>query len=199
MKVLFFLSPPELRKWLEQNHVKQAELWVGFYKKGSGRPSVTYSEALDEALCVGWIDGVRRSVDAQAYAVRFTARKAKSKWSAVNVERVRTLIEADRMHPAGLKAFESATEDSRVHSYEERNAAKFAARDEKTFHANKAAWEFFQSRPPGYRRTTTFWVTSAKKEETRQKRLATLIAVSASERVIDLLTGKPVIPKKVAN
>ena len=165
-------------------------------QKGVGRPSVTYSEALDEALCFGWIDGVRRSVDAQAYAVRFTPRQAKSKWSAVNLERVRTLISADRMHPTGLKAFASATDNSRVHSYQERNAAKFAARDEKTFHANEAAWEFFQSRPPGYRRTTTFWVISAKKEVTRQKRLATLIAVSASGKVIDLLTGKPVAPKR---
>src|SRR5215469_4200346 len=196
MKVLFFLSPPELRNWLEQNHKKQTELWVGFYKKESGRPTVTYSEALEEALCFGWIDGVRRSVDVQAYAVRFTPRKAKSKWSALNVERVRNLIAADHIHPAGLKAFESATDNSRVHSYEERNAAKLAERDEKTFHANKAAWEFFQSRPPGYRRTTIFWVTSAKKEVTRQKRLATLIAVSACGKVIDLLTGKPIVPQR---
>lgn len=196
MKVFFFLSPQELRNWLEQNHEKQAEVWVGFYKKESGRPSVTYTEAVDEALCFGWIDGVRRSVDAQGYEVRFTPRKAKSKWSAVNVERARTLIAADRMHPAGLKAFESAMDNSRIHSYEERNAAKFAACDEKTFHANKAAWEFFQSRPSGYQRTTTFWVTSAKKEATRQKRLATLIAVSASGKVMDLLTGKPVVPKR---
>ena len=146
-KFLFFLSPPELRNWLEQNHEKQAELWVGFYKKESGRPSVTYSEALHDALCFGWIDGVRRFL---------YARKAKSKWRAVNVERVGMLIAADRMHPARLKALERATDNSRVHSCEERNAAKFAARDEKTFPANKAAWEFFQSRPAGYRRTTTF-------------------------------------------
>jgi uncharacterized protein YdeI (YjbR/CyaY-like superfamily) len=196
MKVAYFPSSSDLRKWLEQNHLKRDELLVGFYKKGSGRPSITYSEALDEALCFGWIDGVRKSVDDSSYTVRFTPRQTNSKWSAVNIERVRNLSDAGRMQPAGLKAFEGAKDPSRAYSYEQRHQAKFAAADDRRFRANPSAWEFFQSRPPGYRRTTTFWVVSAKKEETRQRRLATLIDVCARRQVIDLLTGKPTLLKR---
>jgi len=196
MSIVYFPSSSDFRAWLEVNHAKCDELWVGFYKKASGRPSVTYSEALDEALCFGWIDGVRKTVDQLAYSVRFTPRKPTSKWSAVNVARVRKLITAGRMRAAGIKAFETAKDKSRVHSYEDRNSAQFAPEDEKRFRANARAWKFFESRPPGYRKTITFWVSSAKKEETRGKRLATLIEVSASGKVIDLLTGKPVVPKR---
>jgi uncharacterized protein YdeI (YjbR/CyaY-like superfamily) len=196
MKIVYFPSSSEFRKWLQQNHLKRDELLVGFYKKGSGRPSVTYSEALDEALCYGWIDGVRKRVDDSAYSIRFSPRKAKSRWSAVNIERVRQLTAEGRMQPAGLKAFAGAKEQPRAYSYEQRHAAKLAQADEQKFRANQAAWEFFQAQPPGYRRTITFWVISAKKEETRQRRLATLIDVSARERIIDLLTGKPVVPKR---
>jgi len=196
MHIVYFPAAPELRRWFEANGQEHEELWLGFYKKDSGRASVTYSEALDEALCYGWIDGVRRSVDEQAYTVRFTPRRPKSRWSTVNIERVRKLTEAGRMQPPGLKVFAGAREQKREYSYEQRDDAKLARADERRFRASKAAWDFFQSRPPGYRKTITFWVVSAKKEETRQKRLTTLIQTSAIGKVIDLLTGKPVVPKR---
>jgi uncharacterized protein YdeI (YjbR/CyaY-like superfamily) len=194
MDVAYFLSPNDLRKWLKANCARHSELWIGFYKKNSGRPSVTYSEALDEALCFGWIDGVRKSIDAGAYTVRFTPRKAKSRWSAVNIKRVRKLIDTGRMHTAGLKAFEGAESQPRAYSYEQRNTAKLTAADERQFRANEKAWTFFQTQPPWYRRTTTWWVISAKKEETRQKRLVELISCSERQEGIKEL-HRPV-PKR---
>jgi len=186
MKERFFQSSSHFRTWLQSSHSTAAELWVGFHKKSSGKPSVTYSEAVNEALCFGWIDGVRKSVTVDAYTVRFTPRKAKSQWSAVNTKRVQKLSDAGLMHAAGLKAFEGATTQTRKYSYEQRNNAAFDKESERQFQANRKAWDFFQAQPPWYRRTATFWVISAKKEETRKKRLAALIADSAS--------GKPIKP-----
>jgi len=195
MKVIFFPTPSDFRVWLEAKHENCLELFVGFYKKSSGKPSITYPEALDEALCFGWIDGVRRSVGADAYTVRFTPRKPKSQWSAVNIKRAQELADARRMHRAGLKAFEGATDQSRKYSYEQRRQSSFDTAAERHFRANRKAWDFFQAQPPWYRRTATFWVVSAKKEETRQKRLATLIADSERGRSIKPL-ARPSVPKR---
>jgi len=185
MKVKFFRESLNFQTWLSTEGEKHVELWVGFYKKASGKPSITYPEAVDEALCFGWIDGIRKSISADAYTIRFTPRKPKSQWSAINIKRVQALAHSGRMQPAGLKAFEGATEQTRKYSYEQRNRAQFPAQDEKRFRANRKAWEFFQSQPPWYRRTATFWVISAKKEETRQRRLATLIGDSERCKSID--------------
>jgi uncharacterized protein YdeI (YjbR/CyaY-like superfamily) len=186
MKPVFFKSAADFRAWLEAQHQKRAELWVGFYKKSSTKPSITYPEAVDEALCFGWIDGVRKSVASDAYTIRFTPRKAKSQWSAVNIKRAQELADLGRMCPAGRKAFAGAKNQSRKYSYEQRHQARFQREQEWQFRANRRAWNFFQSQPPWYRRTATFWVVSAQKEETRQKRLATLIE--------DCEHGRPVKP-----
>lgn len=175
MNPVFFESPSALRDWLEENHDKAQELWVGFYKAGSGRQGITYKEAVDEALCYGWIDGVRRSFDEISYTNRFTPRKPRSNWSAVNIKRVGELIAEGRMKPSGLREFEKRA--SRGYSYES-GARELDPDLAKRFRANRKAWDFFQSQAPWYRRTTTHWVTSAKKEETRLKRLATLIECS---------------------
>jgi uncharacterized protein YdeI (YjbR/CyaY-like superfamily) len=181
--VKFFATPAQFRKWLEANHDKAQELWVGFYKKETGRPSITWPESVDEALCVGWIDGIRKKLDDESYVIRFTPRKPQSTWSAVNIARVAELKRDGRMRPAGLAAFERRRDDkSAIYSYEQRKTAVFDEAAERQFRANAKAWEFFQSQPPWYRRTATYKVISAKREETRQKRLAELIADSAGGR-----------------
>lgn len=195
MNIRFFKSRSEFRNWLESAAQKNGELWIGFYKKSSGRPSITYSESVDEALCFGWIDGLRKSVDADAYAVRFTPRKPGSQWSAINLQRVQKLTAAGAMRPAGLKAFDGATSQSRKYSYEQRHHARFDKQAERQFHSHPKAWDFFQVQPPWYRRTATFWVVSAKKEETRQKRLGTLIRDSESGQSIKPLQ-RPPVPKR---
>jgi uncharacterized protein YdeI (YjbR/CyaY-like superfamily) len=188
----FFATPAEWRAWLEKHHATEPELLVGFYKKGSGRPSITWPESVDEALCYGWIDGVRRSLGDEAYTIRFTPRKKRSFWSNVNIRRVGELIAEGRMRPAGLAAFEVRTgERSGVYSFEQKDPVAFDAAMEREFRADAAAWAYFQSCPPWYRRTATWWVVSAKKEETRAKRLATLIAESAAGRAIRVLDRKP--------
>ncbi|MFL5539589.1 MAG: YdeI/OmpD-associated family protein [Longimicrobiaceae bacterium] len=190
----FFATPAELRAWLEEHHATETELLVGFYKKGSGKPSITWPESVDEALCYGWIDGVRRSLGDDAYTIRFTPRKKRSFWSNVNIRRAGELIEAGRMRPAGLAAFEARTgERSGVYSFEQKDREKvvFGEAQARQFQANPKAWEFFQAQAPWYRRTATWWVISAKKEETRAKRLATLIAESAAGKTIRQLTRKP--------
>jgi len=182
---IFFATPAEFRAWLAEHHDRARELWVGFYKKGSGKPSITWPESVDEALCFGWIDGVRKTIDDESYMIRFTPRKPRSNWSAVNIARVAELTAMGRMHPAGLRAFEQRTEErSGVYSYEQRQHAKLDPAYEERFRANAAAWEFFQAQPAGYRRLAIWWVVSAKKEETRLKRLATLIDDSANGRTI---------------
>jgi uncharacterized protein YdeI (YjbR/CyaY-like superfamily) len=188
----FFATPAELRAWLEAHHQGETELLVGFYKKGSGRPSITWPESVDEALCFGWIDGVRRSLGDEAYTIRFTPRKRRSIWSVVNVRRAGELIAEGRMRPAGLAAFEARSgERSGVYSFEQKDAVAFDEAQAGRFQSDAQAWEFFQAQPPWYRRTATWWVISAKKEETRAKRLSTLIEDSAAGRTIRELNRKP--------
>ena len=192
MEPIFFETPAEFRAWLEEHHADEAELLVGFHKKGSGRPSMTWPESVDQALCFGWIDGVRRGIDEHSYTIRFTPRKARSTWSVVNVRRAEELIEAGLMRPAGLAAFEARTgERSGVYSFEQKDEVAFDEAQARRFQADAKAWEFFQAQPPWYRRTATWWVISAKKEETRAKRLATLIEDSAAGRTLRGLTRKP--------
>ena len=180
MKPRFFATPNAFRMWLEKNHATADELLVGFWKTSSGKPSMTYHEALDEALCFGWIDGVRRG-GADHHTIRFTPRKAKSKWSAINVSHVKRLIAAKRMKPAGLKAFEARGDKAGLnYSYETRQPFGPALRA--AFESNAKAWAFFTAQPPGYQRIATWWVMNAKREETRMTRLKALIADSAAGR-----------------
>lgn len=178
-KIVFFRSPADFRNWLKKNHASATELWVGFYKKSSGRPSITWPESVDEALCVGWIDGIRKSVDDISYKIRFTPRKPGSIWSAVNIKRAQALVEEGRMQPAGLTAFQARKENrSGIYSYEQRRdqlEEPYAS----LLRKNKAAWEFFQAQPPSYRKVAGWYVVSAKKEETRLKRLEKLIEDSS--------------------
>ena len=184
MKPTFFKTPEQFREWLEQNHASVKELLVGFHKKGSGKKSVTYAEALDEALCFGWIDGVRRTLNETSYTIRFTPRKPRSIWSLVNVKHVERLQKDGRMHSAGLAAF-AQRDPARtgIYSFENR-PRELSPEYEKEFRRNKTAWEFFQAQPPGYKRLMSFWIMSAKKDETRAGRLQRLIESSAKrERV----------------
>src|SRR5690242_19274492 len=171
-KPVFFANPSEFHVWLEKNHDKASEIWVGFHKKSSGKLGITMPESVDEALCFGWIDSVRRSVSDTSYANRFTRRKTRSTWSAINIKRAKELIRLGRMQPSGLKAFERRTDQrSAIYSYEQRQKATLSDAFEMQFRANKKAWNFFQSQPPWYRRVSAFWVLSAKREETKLKRL----------------------------
>ena len=193
MQITFFKSPSDFRTWLEQLHATAQELWVGYYKKDTGKPSITWPESVDEALCFGWIDGLRKSVDATSYKIRFTPRRPRSIWSAVNIGRAQELIKEGRMQPAGLKAFEARTEDrSRVYLYEQKDQP-LDEQYARQLRANKQAWKFFQAQTPGYQKMVSWWIVSAKKEETRLKRLAKLIADSAQGRSISpmLSTKKP--------
>jgi uncharacterized protein YdeI (YjbR/CyaY-like superfamily) len=185
----FFETPADFRAWLEEHHESEKELLVGFYKKGSGRPSITWPESVDEALCFGWIDGIRRGIDEESYSIRFTPRKPTSNWSSVNVARVAELTKEGRMRPAGTAAFERRSEArSGIYSYEQRKEAKLEPAQQREFEAHPKAWAFFNDQPPGYRRTATHWVVRAKREETRAKRLATLIEDSAAGRRLRHLT-----------
>jgi uncharacterized protein YdeI (YjbR/CyaY-like superfamily) len=189
MDPIFFETPVELRAWLEQNHDKETELFVGAYRKATGKPTLTWPQIVDEALCFGWIDGIRRGIDDESWSIRLTPRKPRSNWSTVNVKRVAELEKEGRMTPAGRAAFERrSAERSGIYSYERRMAAKLDAEQQQEFRANEKAWAFFESQPPGYRRTAIHWVTTAKREETRRKRLATLIEDSANERRLRHLT-----------
>jgi uncharacterized protein YdeI (YjbR/CyaY-like superfamily) len=176
MKTLFFATPADFRAWLDKHHASEQELSVGFYKRDSGKPSITWPESVDAALCYGWIDGVRNSIDGVSYRIRFTPRKATSTWSAINVKRVAELTKLGLMRPAGLKAFAARKGDKTgIYAYEQRKNAKLPRAYEQQFRANKKAWDFFQSQPPWYRRTAAYRVISAKQEETRLRRLAMLI------------------------
>ena len=197
MNPTFFPSPADFRDWLEEHHGSATELWVGFYKKGTGKPSITWPESVDEALCFGWIDGVRKRLDDESYVIRFTPRKPTSNWSEVNVRRVAELTREGRMRPAGRKAFAArSAAKTGVYSFEQKETARLDAASEKAFRANKKAWELYQAQPPWYRKVAAFWVMSAKKEETRQKRLATLIADSAEGRKIKQVIQDPAKGKK---
>jgi len=190
MDIIFFESPAAFRAWFEENHERARELWVGFYKTNSGKPSITWPEAVDQALCFGWIDGVRKSIDESSYKIRFTPRKPRSIWSSVNVKRVGELMEMGLMQPAGLKAFQERDEEkSRLYSYERQDPRLDDAYEVK-FRANTKAWDYFQSQALSYQKAATWWVMSAKSEDTRLKRLATLIEDSEQGKRLANLTYK---------
>jgi uncharacterized protein YdeI (YjbR/CyaY-like superfamily) len=180
MKPTFFATPAALRAWFKKHHKTADELIVGFYKTDSGKPSVTWSESVDEALCFGWIDGIRRKLDDDSYSNRFTPRRPGSNWSAINIAKVADLTKRKRMQAAGIAAFSKRTEaKSRIYTYEQKDrdqdAPVFEKGFEKQFKANKKAWTYFQSQAPYYQRLMTRWVGSAKGAETRQRRLEKLI------------------------
>ena len=180
MKPMFFPTPAAFRAWLKKHHKTADELWVGYYRKDSGKPSITWSESVDEALCFGWIDGIRKKISDEAYTNRFTPRRAGSNWSAINIAKVKQLTRKKRMTPAGLAAYKKRTEaKSRVYTYESVSHA-FDKALEKKFRANKKAWAFFQVQPPYYRKLMTGWVNGAKQEETRLRRLDKLIKACES-------------------
>jgi uncharacterized protein YdeI (YjbR/CyaY-like superfamily) len=191
MKAKFFRTPADFRAWLEERHARSSELLVGFYKRESGKPSITWHESVGEALCFGWIDGVRRRVDEMSYTVRFTPRKPGSTWSTVNIERVKTLAAEGRMQPAGSRAYQARRSNkSGVYSYEQRPEqlvppyAGMLAR-------HPAAKKFFSAQAPSYRRAAIWWVISAKQEETRLRRAGTLIELSAQGKWIPQFLRKP--------
>lgn len=190
-KPRFFPTPAEWRAWLAEHHASAGEFLVGFYKVGSGKPSISWKESVDEALSFGWIDGVRKRIDDESYTIRFTPRKPRSIWSQINIRRATELIELGRMAPAGLAGFE-ARDESRMNRYSfENEPQELPPMFEKQFRARKKAWAFFEAQPPGYRRVATWWVVSAKKEETRKRRLATLVDCSErGERLPQLVSRK---------
>jgi uncharacterized protein YdeI (YjbR/CyaY-like superfamily) len=185
MEIKFFKTQADFRKWLEKNHEKVSEQWVGFYKKGSGKPSIDWPQSVDEALCFGWIDGLRKSIDDVSYKIRFTPRKRSSHWSNVNIKRIGELMELGLVHPAGEKAFNERDEKKIARAAYEQGDIEFGTELEKIFKVNKKAWEFFQSQPAGYRKTLTWWVISAKQEATRLKRLERLITDSEAGRRVE--------------
>jgi uncharacterized protein YdeI (YjbR/CyaY-like superfamily) len=181
----FFATADRFRQWLMKNHERARQFWVGYYRKDSGRPSITWPESVDEALCFGWIDGIRKKVDDESYKIRFTPRRPKSIWSAVNIARVAVLTRKKRMRPAGIAAFarREATR-SGGYSFENRETAKLTEEDQREFRRDPAAWEFFQRQPAGYRRLAAWWVISAKRPETRRARLQRLIETARARRRI---------------
>jgi len=188
-RVTHFRTPATLRRWFEKHHDSSREFWVGYYKVDSGKPSITWPQSVDEALCFGWIDGIRKRIDEVSYTIRFTPRKATSTWSAVNVRRAQELIGEGRMTPPGARAFEARRENrSGIYSYEQHGAQldePFAG----LLRKNRAAWEFFQAQPPYYRKTASWWIVSAKKEETRMRRFEQLARDSAAGRRIGPLAA----------
>jgi uncharacterized protein YdeI (YjbR/CyaY-like superfamily) len=182
MEIVFFPAPADLRKWFRKNHAAAQDLWVGFYKKHTEEPSITWPESVDEALCVGWIDGIRKRIDEASYVIRFTPRRRGSIWSAVNIKRVAVLTSEKRMQPAGLAAFAARRENkSGIYSYEQRSA-RLPEPYASLLRKNRDAWKFFQVQPPSYRKTIGWWVVSAKQEGTRRKRLQKLIVESARRK-----------------
>ena len=180
MKPRYFATPDKFRAWLAKHHAAADELLVGFYKKDCGKPSIDWPQSVDEALCYGWIDGVRRSLGAESYTIRFTPRRPGSIWSSINIRRVGVLKRTGRMQPAGLAAFARRTSDrSKIYAYEQRDSAKLAPAEQREFKAHAAAWEFFAALAPSYRHKALYWVTSASKPETRRSRLERLIAMAA--------------------
>ncbi|PJJ62941.1 YdeI/OmpD-associated family protein [Chryseobacterium geocarposphaerae] len=178
MSATFFPTPQDFRNWLEKNHQNEKELLVGFYKLGTKKPSMTWSESVDQALCFGWIDGVRKSIDEESYSIRFTPRKPTSIWSAINIKKIEDLTKAGLMTPQGLKAFElRKPERSAIYSHEKELATLYPDY-EKQFKANKKAWEFFNNQAPSYKKVMLHWITSAKQEKTRLSRLEKTIRES---------------------
>lgn len=181
----FFPTPADWRKWLAENHDKETELVVGYYKKDTGKSSITWPESVDQALCFGWIDGIRKSIDAESYTIRFTPRKPGSNWSWVNIKRFGELAEEGLVHPTGQAAFDKRKDEkSKVYSYEQRDIIELAEDYLRQLKANKAAFEFFEAQAPSYQKSVRYWIMSAKRPETRQKRLETLIEDSANGRRI---------------
>lgn len=182
MPAKFFPTPADFRNWFEANHENETELLVGFYKKDTGKASITWPESVDQALCFGWIDGIRRKIDEESYSIRFTPRKKGSNWSAVNIKRVAELTEQGLMKPVGLKVFEQRKEDkSIIYSYEQRDKAVLNPEHEAQFKANQKAWDWFHAQAPSYQKSAIWWVVSAKQEATRNKRIAILIADSENK------------------
>jgi uncharacterized protein YdeI (YjbR/CyaY-like superfamily) len=190
MKPKFFAKPAEFRKWLAANHATATELFIGFYKKGSGKKSITYAEALEEALCFGWIDGVRKRLDEESYEQRFTPRKPRSIWSLINVGHVERLKKEGRMMPAGIAAYEKRDpKRTGIYAFENR-PREFSPEYLKRFRANKQAWKFFEQQPPYYTKLLIFWVMSAKKEETQERRLKQLIESSEKGTRVGVIPTK---------
>ena len=178
MKPTFFRTSAEFRKWLMKHHATRDELFVGFHKKDSCKPSITWPESVDQALCFGWIDGVRKRIDETSYTIRFTPRRTGSIWSNININRAQALIEEGQMQPAGLKAFQARRQyKSGIYSYELR-CVVLPEPYNRLLKKNKTAWSFFEAQPPSYRKLMSWWIACAKKEETRLKRFEKLIAYS---------------------
>jgi uncharacterized protein YdeI (YjbR/CyaY-like superfamily) len=188
-KVIHFVSREEFRKWLAKNHATARKLFVSFYKKHTGKAGATCDEAVEEALCYGWIDGVKKRVDDEKFMHRLSPRKAKSTWSRINVQRAIALIDAGKMAAPGLKAFE-AREAKRTGIYYEQEHPGLSAIDKKRFMENAKAWKFFSNQPPGYQRLAGFWVSRAKREETRLRRLTRLMKDSEDERRLNTISPK---------
>jgi uncharacterized protein YdeI (YjbR/CyaY-like superfamily) len=186
---VFFGTRSAFRAWLERHHDRKPELWVGFRRKGSGKPSITLAEAVEEALCFGWIDSVLKSIDDDSYAIRFTPRKSRSHWSLVNVRRVEELARRGLMRPAGMRAFEGRSEErTGLASYERKDPPRLDAASERRFRANEKAWRWFQAQASWYRKAAIHWIVSAKRQETRLKRLTTLIEDSRRGRTVPPLS-----------
>ena len=195
-KLKFFRTAEAFRRWLEKNHARSDELWVGFYRKDSGKGGITYAQALDEALCYGWIDGIRKKLDDESFTIRFTARRPTSIWSNVNIGHIDRLTKAGRMQPSGTAAFAIRTpERSGVYSFE-RETAELEPAMKQRFHKNRKAWKYFEAQPPYYRRVASWWVISAKQDATRERRLAQLIEHSALQQRLPQFTPAPRSAKK---
>ena len=189
-EIIFFKTPEDFRKWFEKNYNKKTEQWVGFYKKDSGKESMDWPQSVDEALCFGWIDGIRKYIDEQSYKIRFTPRKPGSHWSAVNINKIEALIKQGLVKPEGFEIYNSRKPEVKGgYSYENRPES-LGAGYEDIFKKNKKAWAFFTAQAPSYKRTASWWVLSAKREETRMKRLTILIEDSVKEKRISFTTSK---------
>lgn len=190
MQLTHFKSGKEFRAWLKTHHASSTELLLGFYRKNSGRGGITYAEALDEALCFGWIDAVRRKIDDETFSIRFCPRKSSSIWSNINVGHVERLLAAKRMTPAGIKVFEARqAHKTGIYSFEQKKHA-FEPAQEAAFRKHRKAWTFWEAQPPGYKRIAMHWATSAKQEATRARRLGILIEDCAAGRRLSIVTGK---------
>lgn len=199
MKPTFFPTPDDWRAWLDKHHAQHSELLVGFYKRDSGQPSITWPQSVDQALCFGWIDGVRKRLDEERYTIRFTPRKKTSIWSSINLKRFAELQALGLVRPAGLAAFEARSDKrSQIYAYEQRDQAALSPEFDKRLRANKKAWAFFQAQAPYYQRNSVYWVMTAKKEETRLKRLTTLLQDSAEGRTLRHLTPRHKLPPKAS-
>ena len=184
MEIVFFTAQSQFREWLKANHANKLEQWVGFYKISSQKPSITWPESVDEALCFGWIDGLRKSIDEESYKIRFTPRRPRSHWSAVNIKRVAELKAMRLMMPIGLEAFSKRDVNKSARAAHEQKTVELDPIYESKFKKNRDAWGFWIAKAPGYRKQASWWILSAKREETRMKRLNILIDCSAKGDII---------------